>query len=148
MPSDAAIPSERSARDELRHHGLKATAGRIAVLDALRIRPHSDAAALHAAVLDTMPAASLQSVYNALTDLTGAGLLRRIEPAGRSALYERRTGDNHHHLVCRDCGRIEDIDCAVGAAPCLTVSDDHGFVVDEAEVTFWGICSSCQTISS
>ena len=99
---------------------------------------------VHAAVSERMPRASLQSVYNALGDFTDAGLVRRIEPAGHAMLFELRIGDNHHHLVCTSCGAVQDVDCAVGHAPCLTPSSDAGFTIQTAEVTFWGLCPSCQ----
>lgn len=124
--------------------GLRATAGRIAVLDALESMAHSDAERVYRAVSAVLPTTSIQSVHNILADLTTAGLLRRIEPAGSAALYERRIGDNHHHIVCTECGAIGDVDCIVGEAPCLTPSSAGGFIVRTAEVTFWGLCSSCQ----
>ncbi|MDR1768600.1 MAG: transcriptional repressor [Propionibacteriaceae bacterium] len=129
-------------RKALRDAGLKVTLGRLAVLDALGSAPHSSAENVFQAVagqLDT----SIQSVHNILNDLSAAHLVRRIEPAHSPARYELRVADNHHHLVCRTCGRIEDVDCVVGSAPCLTPSDDHGFDVSEAEVTFWGACPAC-----
>ena len=94
-------------------------------------------------VRTVLPGTSMQTIYNVLADLTAAGLLRRLEPPGSSARYERRVGDNHHHLVCRRCGAIEDIDCTVGQAPCLTASTTHGYTIDEADVTFWGVCPDC-----
>lgn len=132
------------ATDEaIRGAGLRVTESRRAVYDALRTRPHAKADDLLAPVLTKVPGTSLQSVYNALGDFAEAGLVRRIEPAGHPGMYELRIGDNHHHLICADCGRIEDVDCVVGAAPCLVPSDDHGFDVRVAEVTFWGICARC-----
>ena len=128
----------------LRHAGLKATAGRVAVLEALESMAHTDAERVYRAVSDVLPTTSIQSVHNILADLTTAGLLRRIEPAGSAALYERRIGDNHHHVVCTRCGAIGDVDCVVGEAPCLTPSDTAGFTVQTAEVTFWGLCPDCQ----
>lgn len=124
--------------------GLRATAGRIAVLEALDSMAHTDAERLYRVVSAVLPTTSIQSVHNILSDLTTAGLIRRIEPAGSAALYERRTGDNHHHVVCTTCGAIGDVDCVTGEAPCLTPSDAGGFTVQTAEVTFWGLCPSCQ----
>lgn len=132
-------------RQELHQAGLRVTSGRVRVLGMLESLPHSDAAALHAALLDGDHPTSIQSVHNVLADLTGAGIIRRIEPAGFAARYERRAGDNHHHIVCTSCSAIADVDCAVGAAPCLHPSDTVGFTVGAAEVTFWGLCASCQT---
>jgi Fur family transcriptional regulator, stress-responsive regulator len=133
------------AADHLRRHGMKATAPRVAVLeavDALGGHPDVDAIARHArARLGTL---STQAVYDNLRVLTELGLLRRIEPAGSPARYETRVGDNHHHVVCRRCGAAQDVDCVVGQAPCLSPSDAGGFMVDEAEVTFWGLCPDCQ----
>ncbi|WP_091228181.1 Fur family transcriptional regulator [Microbacterium sp. 3J1] len=128
----------------LRDAGLKSTAGRVAVLEAMESMPHTDAERVYRAVSDVLPTTSIQSVHNILADLTTAGLLRRIEPAGSAALYERRIGDNHHHIVCTACGAIGDVDCVVGEAPCLTPSSAGGFTVQTAEVTFWGLCPSCQ----
>lgn len=133
------------ADDAIRAAGLRLTEPRRAVFDALRLRPHARADDLLSQVLTTVPGTSLQSVYNALSDFTEAGLVRRIEPAGHPGMFELRAGDNHHHLICTDCGAIEDVDCVVGAAPCLNPSDDHGFVVRVAEVTFWGTCRRCAT---
>lgn len=127
----------------LRDAGLRVTESRRAVLDALAARPHSSVDELFPLVVERMPGASRQSVYNALGDFTDAGIARRIEPAGRAGMYELRVGDNHHHLVCTACGRVEDVDCAVGHAPCLHPSDDRGFEIASAEVTYWGRCASC-----
>ena len=129
--------------DELRAGGLKVTAGRVAVLRALESHPHSDAEEVLAAVVDEVPGISVQSVHNVLADLTRAGLVRRIEPARSAARYERRIGDNHHHVVCTGCGAITDVDCVVGHAPCLHPSDAAGYVIDVAEVIFWGRCAEC-----
>jgi Fe2+ or Zn2+ uptake regulation protein len=129
------------APQRLRAAGLRVTETRLAVYGALGDRPHSTAAALIEAIADGD--ISKQGVYNVLEDLTAAGLVRRIEPAGSPALFELRVGDNHHHLVCRICGRTEDVDCAVGAAPCLAPSTTSGFVLDEAEVVWWGRCADC-----
>ena len=128
----------------LRRHGLRATAPRVAVLEVLTSTPgHPDAEVVRSAVADRLGSVSTQAVYDILHTFTQIGLLRRIEPAGHPARYETRVGDNHHHLVCRSCSTVVDVDCAVGAAPCLTPSDDGGFAVDEAEVTFWGLCTEC-----
>lgn len=130
--------------DALRGSGLKVTRGRLAVLEALTARAHADADTVYRAVLPALPGTSIQNVHNVLGDLTAAGLLRRIEPAGSAARYERRTGDNHHHVVCTSCGAIADVDCVVGHAPCLHPSEANGFTIGTAEVTFWGLCPSCQ----
>lgn len=127
----------------LRHHGLQVTAQRLAVLRAVAARPHSTADDLHEVVRDDLGTVSRQAVYDALSALTEKGLLRRIQPAGSPARYEDRVGDNHHHLICRSCNRTVDVDCAVGARPCLTAADDSGFEVDEAEVIYWGRCPDC-----
>jgi Fur family ferric uptake transcriptional regulator len=128
----------------LREHGLRVTRQRVAVLAALTEAPHSDVDSLVRAVRDELGAVSVQAVYDVLRALAAAGLVRRVEPAGSPALFEVRVGDNHHHVVCRQCGATEDIDCAVGSAPCLDPTQSHGFVVDEAEVTFWGLCPWCR----
>jgi len=128
----------------LRDAGLRATAGRVAVLAVMEPVAHTEAERVYRAVSAVRPTTSIQSVHNILADLTTAGLLRRIEPAGSAALYERRIGDNHHHVVCTQCGAIGDVDCVVGEAPCLTPSSAGGFTVRTAEVTFWGLCPSCQ----
>jgi Fe2+ or Zn2+ uptake regulation protein len=127
----------------LRQHGLSVTAQRLGVLRALAEQPHASADAVAEAVRTDIGAISRKSVYDALGVLTEKGILRRIAPAGSPARYERRVGDNHHHLVCRSCGRLDDVDCAAGDAPCLTPSDDSDFVVDEAEVIYWGTCPDC-----
>ena len=131
----------------LRDHGVQVTAQRIAVLQAVAARPHATADVVAEMARSEIGAISKQSVYDALSTLVDAGIVRRIEPAGSAARYETRVGDNHHHLVCRGCGAVVDVDCAVGAAPCLTAADAAGYTVDEAEVTFWGICPEC-TISA
>src|SRR6187551_1451243 len=127
----------------LRAADLRVTRPRIAVLTAVHARPHADTDALIGAVRAELGDVSHQAVYDVLRALTTAGLLRRIQPAGSVARYEARVGDNHHHVVCRSCGAIADVDCAVGEAPCLTASDNHGFVVEEAEVIYWGLCPEC-----
>jgi Fur family ferric uptake transcriptional regulator len=132
------------ARDQLRAVGLRVTAPRLAALDVLGHHPHSTADFVAARVREQLGGVSTQTVYDVLRVCSERGLLRRIEPAGSSVRYENRTGDNHHHLVCRSCGAIHDVDCAVGEAPCLEPSDKHGFAIDEAEVTYWGLCPDCR----
>ena len=127
----------------LRRHGLQVTAQRLAVLRAASDGPHSTADDIYNAVRVEIGAISRQAVYDALGALTDKGLLRRIQPAGSPARYEDRVGDNHHHLICRTCSRMVDIDCAVGDTPCLTAADDSGYEVDEAEVIYWGRCPEC-----
>ena len=134
--------------EELRDAGLRVTAARVALLEAVRSGDHLDAEAIATRVRDRVGHVSLQAVYEALHALTTAGLIRRIEPAGSPARFEGRVGDNHHHVVCRSCGVVADVDCAVGEAPCLTASDDHGFSVGEAEVIYWGLCPDCSTARS
>jgi Fur family ferric uptake transcriptional regulator len=131
-------------KQELRCAALRATSGRLAVLGALDSAPHSSAEQIFTLISGDLPGTSPQAVYMVLNDLARAGLIRRFEPAGSAALYERRTGDNHHHLVCESCGEVRDVDCVVGQAPCLTPDSDQGFAVREAEVTFWGLCARCQ----
>ena len=123
---------------------MRVTGGRLAILQAIDNWPHSNAETLVGILRETLPTTSVQSVHNMLSDLTKAGLLRRIEPAGSPSRYERRTGDNHHHLVCTDCGAVADVDCAIGTAPCLTPSHEAGYAVTSAEVIFWGVCAACQ----
>ena len=127
----------------LRRHGVHVTAQRLAVLRAASNRPHGTADDIDKAVRADIGAISRQAVYDALAVLTDKGLLRRIQPAGSPARYENRVGDNHHHLICRTCNRMVDVDCAVGDTPCLTAADDSGYVVDEAEVIYWGTCPEC-----
>ena len=127
----------------IRSRGLRATAPRIAVLDAIAGMGHPDAEAVRAEVARRLGSVSTQAVYDTLHALTDAGLLRQIEPAGHPARYETRVGDNHHHLICRACGTTRDVDCAMGHAPCLEPSTHGGFVVDEAEVIYWGLCADC-----
>ena len=141
------VGMETTHADTLQAAGLRATAGRLAVLGALDASPHADAERVFRAVLAELPTTSIQSVHNILADLTAAGLLRRIEPAGSAARYERRIDDNHHHLVCTSCGAVADVDCVVGHAPCLVPSSTAGFAVQSAEVTFWGLCPECQAAS-
>ncbi|MCW2675430.1 MAG: fur [Modestobacter sp.] len=135
---------ETTWEDRLRAAGLRVTRPRLSVLGVLAEHPHVDADTIATAARAVHPSISPQAVYGVLKALVGGGLARRIEPAGAPALYELRVGDNHHHLVCRECGVVADVDCAVGAAPCLTPSEAAGFVVDEAEVVFWGLCADCQ----
>jgi Fur family ferric uptake transcriptional regulator len=129
----------------LRGAALRVTRPRVAVLAAVHEHPHADTDSIIGAVRADLGEVSHQAVYDVLRALTTAGLVRRIEPAGSVARYESRVGDNHHHVVCRLCGRIADVDCAVDTTPCLTASDNHGFVIDEAEVTYWGLCPDCVT---
>jgi len=127
----------------LREAGLRVTQPRLAVLDAVAAHPHSGTTLIIDAVRAGLPTVSHQAVYDCLGALTDAGLLRRIQPAGSTARYEVRVGDNHHHVVCRSCGTVGDVDCAVGEAPCLTADQTHGFSIDEAEVIYWGLCPDC-----
>jgi Fur family transcriptional regulator, stress-responsive regulator len=146
MTTTPAIDTDAvDAAERLRGAGLRVTDSRRAVVDALGHRPHASAEELFELVARSVPGTSLQSVYNALGDFVDAGLVRRIEPAGRPGLFELRVDDNHHHLVCSECGAVVDVDCVVGDAPCLTPSDTHGFVVHAAEVTFWGVCARCDS---
>jgi Fur family transcriptional regulator, stress-responsive regulator len=133
---------------ELRGAGLRVTAARVALIQTVRDGDHLGVEAIASGVRDRVGHISLQAVYEALHALAGAGLIRRIEPPGSPARFEGRVGDNHHHLVCRSCGAVVDVDCAVGEAPCLTASDDHGFSVDEAEVIYWGLCPDCSAVRS
>jgi Fur family ferric uptake transcriptional regulator len=129
----------------LRGADLRVTKPRVAVLTAVHEHPHADTGSIIGLVRGDLGDVSHQAVYDVLRALTDAHLLRRIQPTGSLARYEPQSGDNHHHIVCRSCGAIADVACAVGAAPCLTASHDHGFAVDEAEVTYWGICPACTT---
>lgn len=128
----------------LRGAGLQVTAQRLAVIDAVTKRPHATADEVEELVRLEIGTISKQSVYDTLTTLTDKGLIRRIQPAKSAARFEKRVDDNHHHLVCRGCGLTLDVDCVVGSRPCLQVDDDRGFVIDEAEVIFWGFCPQCQ----
>ncbi|MBV2363874.1 Fur family transcriptional regulator [Streptomonospora nanhaiensis] len=130
--------------DDLRSAGLRVTAARVAILEQVRSGNHLDAERIARGVRGAVGHVSTQAVYDGLHALTRAGLLRRIEPAGSPARFEARVGDNHHHIVCRSCGEVSDIDCVVGEAPCVEPSQTHGFVVEEAEVVFWGVCPQCQ----
>jgi Fur family transcriptional regulator, stress-responsive regulator len=132
----------------LRGAGLRVTAVRVALLETVQEGDHLGVEAITSGIRDRVGHVSLQAVYEALHALSAAGLVRRIEPAGSPARFERRVGDNHHHIVCRACGAVADVDCAVGEAPCLTASDDHGFSIDEAEVIYWGLCPGCSATPS
>ncbi|MBA9001982.1 Fur family ferric uptake transcriptional regulator [Actinomadura cellulosilytica] len=132
----------------LRGAALRVTRPRVAVLSAVHAHPHADTDSIIGVVRGELPTVSHQAVYDSLRVLTAAGLVRRIQPPGSVARYESRVGDNHHHVVCRSCGAIADVDCAVGEAPCLTASDDRGFSIDEAEVIYWGLCPGCSTAQS
>ncbi|MEP7055789.1 MAG: Fur family transcriptional regulator [Actinomycetota bacterium] len=137
------MPATSDFEQMLRVSLLRATRPRLAVLAAVHAFPHADTESIIGAVRTELPAVSHQAVYDVLRALTAKGLVRRIQPAGSVARYESRVGDNHHHVVCRSCGAIADIDCAVGETPCLTASADQGFDIDEAEVTYWGVCPDC-----
>ncbi|MBA0047197.1 Fur family transcriptional regulator [Mycobacterium sp. NPDC050853] len=127
----------------LRTADLRVTRPRVAVLEAVEVNPHADTETIFGVVRTGLPEVSRQAVYDVLAALTSAGLVRKIQPSGSVARYESRVGDNHHHVVCRSCGVIADVDCAVGAAPCLTPSDYNGFILEEAEVIYWGLCPDC-----
>jgi Fur family transcriptional regulator, stress-responsive regulator len=141
------MPTSSDLEDRLRAASLYVTRPRVAVLAAVHERPHVDTASIIERVDDELGGVSRQAVYDVLRALTDAGLLRRIQPRGSVARYELRVGDNHHHVVCRSCGATADVDCAVGAAPCLTAADAQGFEIDEAEVVYWGLCPDCQSSS-
>ncbi|MFI0446373.1 Fur family transcriptional regulator [Actinomadura sp. 6N118] len=132
----------------LRGAALRVTRPRLAVLSAVHAHPHADTDSIIGAVRRELPKVSHQAVYDSLHTLTAAGLVRRIQPSGSVARYETRIGDNHHHVVCRSCGAIADVECAVGEAPCLDASDDRGFAIHEAEVIYWGLCPCCSTRES
>jgi len=140
------VAAARDVQQVLRGVGLRVTRPRVAVLTAVYAHPHADTDTIIGAVREDIPEVSHQAVYDSLRVLTAAGLVRRIQPSGSLARYEARVGDNHHHVVCRSCGVVEDVDCAVGEAPCLIASDDRGYTIDEAEVTFWGLCSGCSPL--
>jgi Fur family transcriptional regulator, stress-responsive regulator len=142
------VPQTPTPAEELRGVGLRVTAARVALLETVRDGDHLGVEAIASEVRDRIGHVSLQAVYEALYALTAAGLIRRIEPAGSPVRFEGRIGDNHHHIVCRSCGVVADVDCAVGEAPCLTASDDHGFSIDEAEVIYWGLCPDCSASPS
>ena len=137
------MPSTSEFAEQLRNSDLRVTRPRVAGLGAVHAHPHADTDTIFGAVRAGLPEVSRQAVYDVLAALTDAGLVRRIQPSGSVARYESRVSDNHHHVVCRSCGTIADVDCAVGDAPCLTAGTDHGFVLDEAEVTYWGLCPDC-----
>lgn len=142
------MPSVSDIECMLRGASLRVTSPRVAVLAAVHDHPHVDTDSITGVVRERLGAVSHQAVYDVLRALTTAGLVRRIEPAGSAARYEARVGDNHHHAVCRSCGAIADVDCAVGSAPCLTASDDTGYLIDEAEVVYWGRCGKCAASTS
>ncbi|HEY1690232.1 MAG TPA: Fur family transcriptional regulator [Solirubrobacteraceae bacterium] len=131
----------------LRDAHMRVTSPRIAVLSAVHDHPHADTNSIIEIVRKNLSEVSHQAVYDVLHALTEAGLLRRIQPSGSVARYEARVGDNHHHVVCRSCGAIADVDCATGATPCLAASEDHGYSIDEAEVVYWGLCPACSTLA-
>ena len=135
-------------RQMLAESALRVTRPRVAVLSAVYAHPHADTDLIIRAVREDLPEVSHQTVYDSLNALTASGLVRRIQPSGSVARYESRVGDNHHHVVCRTCGVIADVDCAVGDAPCLIASDDNGFSIDEAEVIYWGLCPDCSNLRS
>jgi Fur family ferric uptake transcriptional regulator len=139
------VPAVAELERMLRGAHLRVTRPRVAVLSAVYDHPHTDTYSLIGLVRDELGAVSQQAVYDVLQALTDAGLVRRIQPRGSVARYESRVGDNHHHVICRRCGAIADVDCAVGEAPCLIADDAHGFVVDEAEVIYWGLCPECSS---
>jgi Fe2+ or Zn2+ uptake regulation protein len=139
------MPATPELERMLRGAFLRVTRPRVAVLAAVHDHPHADTNSIIGFVREDLGEVSLQAVYDVLRALTDAGLVRRIHPPGSVARYESRVGDNHHHAVCRSCGAIADVDCAVGAAPCLIAADDHGYVLDEAEVIYWGLCPGCST---
>jgi Fur family ferric uptake transcriptional regulator len=140
------VPTTADLEQRLRAAQLRVTAPRLAVLAAVDAHPHADTDSIIGVVRTELPAVSHQAVYDVLRALSAAGLVRRIQPSGSVARYEARVGDNHHHVVCRSCGTIADVDCTVGEAPCLTASEDRGFVIDEAEVTYWGVCRDCAAV--
>ena len=137
------MANKPDVEEALREVGLRVTRPRMAVMDAVYAHPHTDTDSIIGVARRSLPGLSHQAVYDSLHTLTAAGLLRRIQPAGSLARYESRVDDNHHHVVCRSCGLIADVDCAVGEAPCLAPSNDHGFVIDTAEIVYWGLCPEC-----
>jgi Fur family transcriptional regulator, stress-responsive regulator len=142
------VPTTSDFESMLRGANLRVTRPRVAVLTAVYEHPHADTDAIIGVVRNDLGEVSHQAVYDVLRALSDSGLVRRIQPRGSVARYESRVGDNHHHVVCRSCGVIADVDCAVGRTPCLTASDDHGFAIDEAEVVYWGLCPDCSTAHS
>jgi Fur family transcriptional regulator, stress-responsive regulator len=142
------VPTTSDFEGMLRAVALRVTRPRVAVLSAVHDHPHADTDSIIGVVREDLGGVSQQAVYDVLRALTAAGLVRRLQPTGSVARYEWRVGDNHHHVVCRSCGAIADVECAVGAAPCLTASDDRGFAIDEAEVIYWGRCPDCVAATS
>ena len=140
------MPTLQDPVAQLRDAGLRVTRPRLAVIEALGQQPHADVDSIADTARAELGTVSTQAIYDVLKAFTAAGLVRRIEPAGSPARFELRVGDNHHHVVCRSCGAVADVDCAHGNAPCLTASNDHGFSIDEAEVTYWGICPECAAV--
>ena len=139
-----AMPDRAAHAAKLRDHGLHVTTQRVSILEASGERPHATADDIHDFVTGSIGSISRQAVYDSLSTMVDKGLMRRIQPAGSAARYESRVGDNHHHLICRSCSLMFDIDCAAGATPCLTADNDHGFEIDEAEVIYWGYCPECR----
>ncbi|CUR57629.1 Ferric uptake regulation protein 2 [metagenome] len=137
------MPTTTDYEQMLREADLRVTRPRVAVLSAVHALPHADTDVIIRAVRDDLGEVSHQAVYDVLRALTASGLVRRIQPSGSVARYESRVADNHHHVVCRTCGAIADVDCAVGDTPCLSASNDHGYAIDEAEVVYWGTCPAC-----
>jgi len=144
MTTEDVTQDEQAEAALLRSAGLRVTAPRLATLAALAEHPHASAEDVVVSVRARLGSVSVQAVYDVLHALDERGLVQRIEPAGHPARYERRRGDNHHHVVCRTCGAVGDVDCATGHAPCLVPSDDHGFTIDAAEVLYWGTCPTCR----
>jgi Fe2+ or Zn2+ uptake regulation protein len=142
------MPTTSDFERMLRGAALRVTRPRVAVLSAVHDHPHADTESIIGVVREDLGEVSHQAVYDVLRALTAAGLVRRIQPMGSVARYESRVGDNHHHVVCRSCAAIADVDCAVVPTPCLTASDDHGFAIDEAEVIYWGLCPACSTVQN
>ena len=142
------VPTTLDVEQLLRGAALRVTRPRVAVLTAVYEHPHAHTDSIIGVVREDLGEVSHQAVYDVLRALTAAGLVRRIQPSGSVARYESRVGDNHHHVVCRSCGLLADVDCAVGSNPCLTASDDHGFAIDEAEVIYWGLCLTCSIAPS
>jgi Fur family transcriptional regulator, stress-responsive regulator len=147
-PHHGESTEAQSFEQQLRSSGLQVTAQRLAIMQAVSAGPHATAEELTEIVRDKIGTISRQAVYDTLSALADKRLIRRIQPTGSPTRFEDRVGDNHHHLVCRDCGLIFDIDCAVGYTPCLDIQNDHGFEIDEAEVVYWGRCPDCQRVSS
>ncbi len=144
MLQTPTMPSSSDLEQSLRSVALRVTTPRLAVLTAVHANPHADTSSIIEAVRTDHAEVSHQGVYDVLRALTTTGLVRRIQPPGSVARYESRVGDNHHHVVCRSCGGMADVDCAVGETPCLTADDDHGYEIDEAEVVYWGLCPVCR----